>query len=94
MARDQSAAWLPWHQAAAAAHRWGVGSDASLLLCLGEAGKGRVVGLLALQGGGAGWFRGQAGGDLTLLDAGEGGRCRLVDEAGNSRLVLGSGTLG
>jgi hypothetical protein len=72
----------------------GAGSDASLLLCLGQAGKGHVVGLLALQGGGAGYFRGQAGGDLILLDAGEGGRCRLVDEAGDSRLVLGSGTLG
>jgi hypothetical protein len=48
----------------------GAGSDASLLLCLGEAGKGHVVGLLALQDGDAGFFRGQAGGDLILLGAG------------------------
>jgi hypothetical protein len=54
----------------------GAGSGAGLLLCLGEAGKGRVVGLLALQGGGAGFFLGQAGDDLILLDAGEGGRGR------------------
>jgi hypothetical protein len=48
----------------------GAGSDASLLLCLGEAGKGHVVGLLVLQDGDAGFFRGQAGGDLILLGAG------------------------
>jgi hypothetical protein len=72
----------------------GAGSDASLLLCLGEASKGHVVRLLALQGGGAGFFRGQAGGDLILLDAGEGGQGRLVDEASGSRLVLGGGAHG
>ncbi|XP_039797461.1 uncharacterized protein LOC120662365 [Panicum virgatum] len=46
----------------------GAGSLGGLLLCLGETGKGGVVGLLALQGDGAGPFLGQAGGNLGLLE--------------------------